>query len=161
MPRGETRTCARPFLRKGPHISGMLWTLLYCITLPLLAFSLDASDVLARRSASCQRPSKFDEARLALQWSPGICYNIINKVCTVNVDRFTIHGLWPSRVGGNDPQNCCNKPFDAKLIKHLEPKLKVRKVVVLKEYLINLLFHHEGNLDDHICRQRKSQLLGS
>lgn len=115
----QKRACARP---PSVMILAILGTLFHLLPLVVL---LDPSDVLARRSTSCQRPGKFDEARLALQWSPGICFNIINKSCVVNVDRFTIHGLWPSKVGGNDPQNCCNKPFDAKLIRHLEPKLKV------------------------------------
>ena len=153
----EIRACARPESVMNLAIFISL------IQLPLV-FSLDPSDVLARRSASCQRPGKFDEARFALQWSPGICYNIINKVCLVNVDKFTIHGLWPSKIGGNDPQNCCNKPFDAKLIKHLEPKLKVSSYMMKEYNILNISsfihsFIHSfkchtnpGNLDHNIYR---------
>lgn len=123
MALGLSRACARP-----SYLLVMNFAICVFLHLPLVTLTFNASDVLARRSTSCQRPGKFDEARLALQWSPGICYRIINKSCAVNVDKFTIHGLWPSRVGSNDPSNCCSKPFDGKLIKHLEPKLKVRIV---------------------------------
>lgn len=80
------------------------------------------------QAPACEIPKKFDEVRLALQWTPAICQD---QNCAKSVNEFTVHGLWPSNNSGNDPEFCCSRPFSMQAIKSLEPKLNVSIISIV------------------------------
>lgn len=65
--------------------------------------------------------SKSDYLKLSVQWGPGFCKT---KGCSAP-PRFTIHGLWPSRIDNAYlPRNCIGEPeFDTGYIGRLQDRL--------------------------------------
>lgn len=98
--------------------------------------STSASSSLYSRPP-CERPGKFDELRLAIEWIPGVCLELNrtgDRTCESVADEFIIHGLWPSRVNSTDQNNCCTRKFELSNIKHLVPRLEVSSQMQLNRF---------------------------
>lgn len=70
----------------------------------------------------CHTNYNFDYTQLTLQWAPGVC-STSPRACKREVgSHFTIHGMWPTIRGTQEPDYCCfDNTFD---FKALEPIMK-------------------------------------
>ncbi|KAF9591914.1 hypothetical protein IFM89_010272 [Coptis chinensis] len=73
-------------------------------------------------------PNSFDYYIFALQWGVSVC-NAAGTHC-LRKDRgqpkFTIHGLWPSKLKGRHPSECNpSNVFDPTLVKDLQGRLDI------------------------------------
>lgn len=72
----------------------------------------------------CKTNYKFDYIQLTLMWPPGSC-STSPKVCIREVNNhFTIHGMWPTIKGTEEPSNCCfDNTFDFRALEPIMPIL--------------------------------------
>lgn len=65
----------------------------------------------------CKTNYKFDYVQLTLMWAPGAC-STSPKECIREENRFfTVHGMWPTIKGTQEPSNCCfDNTFDFKAL---------------------------------------------
>lgn len=65
------------------------------------------------KHGDCKNNYDFDYIQLTLQWAPGFC-RTHPEGCSKSQNRhFTIHGMWPTQSGTEEPSFCCfNNRFD-------------------------------------------------
>lgn len=95
-----------------------------------------------RKQGDCKNNYEFDYIQLTLQWPPGFC-RTHPEGCSKSQDRhFTIHGMWPTQTGTEEPSFCCyNNIFD---LKALEPIMDD-----LEEYWPSLTSKGNGEFWSH------------
>lgn len=70
---------------------------------------------------SCSLDYNWDSLMLTLQWPAAICRK---KYCNIKPENiFTVHGLWPNKVGSYSYGNCCGDSYDPSRVFDLEPEL--------------------------------------
>lgn len=72
----------------------------------------------------CRTNYKFDYVQLTLIWAPGSC-STSPQECKKSTNRhLTIHGMWPTIKGTQEPSNCCfDNTFDFSALKPILPDL--------------------------------------
>lgn len=73
---------------------------------------------------NCLDDYEFDIIQLAIYWVPGFCR--LDKKCKPDINPvFSIHGLWPTRIGDYGPQYCCHKKdWQSRWIRFIRLQLK-------------------------------------
>ncbi|RWS19734.1 ribonuclease Oy-like protein, partial [Leptotrombidium deliense] len=70
----------------------------------------------------CEKAKPFAYLSLVLQWAPGVCYR--NDKCHEFDEKWTIHGNWPENSAKEFPEFCCNKNFNASVLKPILNDIK-------------------------------------
>lgn len=72
----------------------------------------------------CKTNYKFDYVQLTLMWAPGAC-STSPKECVREENRyFTVHGMWPTIRGTQEPSDCCfDNTFDIRALQPILPVL--------------------------------------
>lgn len=72
----------------------------------------------------CHTDYRFDYTQLTLMWAPGTCRTSPHACKRTESKHFTIHGMWPTLKGTEEPDFCCfDNTFDYDSIKPLLPAL--------------------------------------
>ncbi|RWS23356.1 ribonuclease Oy-like protein [Leptotrombidium deliense] len=72
-----------------------------------MPFQSETSEIVD--SDLCPSVSPFNYIALSLTWTPGFCFQ--NEKCiNLPVNRWTIHGTWPSNYAAPSPSYCCIAP---------------------------------------------------
>lgn len=72
----------------------------------------------------CKTNYKFDYIQLTLIWAPGSCSTSAQECKREENRHFTVHGMWPTIKGTQEPSNCCfDNTFDYKSLTKLMPLL--------------------------------------
>lgn len=75
-------------------------------------------------SDHCKTNYKYDYVQLTLQWAPGVCSTSPRECTRVENRYFTIHGMWPTITGTQEPANCCfDNTFNYPAVKPIEKDL--------------------------------------
>lgn len=90
------------------------------------------------RGDNCKTNYKFDYVQLTLMWAPGSCSTSAQECKRVERNHFTVHGMWPTIKGTQEPSDCCfDNTFDYKALEPLLP--------TLNEYWFSYYDSHGGN----------------
>lgn len=66
-----------------------------------------------RSDGHCSTNYKYDYIQLTLQWAPGVCSTSPRSCDRIVNNHFTVHGMWPTIKGTEEPANCCfDNTFD-------------------------------------------------
>lgn len=89
-----------------------------------LAFLCLSSLLLVSNGDTCSTKYNFDYVQLTLMWAPGSC-STSPRECKHEVkNHFTVHGMWPTIKGTQEPANCCfDNTFDYKALDPILPLL--------------------------------------
>lgn len=86
----------------------------------------------------CKTNYNFDYIALTLLWPPGSCSTSPRECKQEKNTHFTVHGMWPTIKGTEEPSNCCfDNTFDFSALSNLLP--------TLNEYWFNFYNSNNGN----------------
>lgn len=134
------------FLRRIARVL-FVFTLLLCI-LFISSFYVHQKQMRPPPMKRISCPvEQYDYDLLAFRWTPTLC---LKKECVSNVERWQIHGLWPTFFNGSWPSFCCKDSdhdkkrkycckdlvFNPKKIKTILIPLEVSNQVYPLHYLI-------------------------
>lgn len=72
----------------------------------------------------CKTNYKFDYVQLTLIWAPGSCSTSPQECKRTTNSHFTVHGMWPTIKGTQEPSDCCfDNTFDFAAIQPILPLL--------------------------------------
>lgn len=72
----------------------------------------------------CKTNYKFDYVQLTLMWAPGACSTSPKECVRVENRYFTVHGMWPTLRGTQEPSDCCfDNTFDIRALQPILPIL--------------------------------------
>lgn len=74
--------------------------------------------------SGCKTNYRFDYTQLTLMWPPGACRTSSTECKRIESKHFTVHGMWPTIKGTQEPDFCCfDNTFYFDAIKPLLPAL--------------------------------------
>lgn len=86
----------------------------------------------------CKTNYKFDYIALTLIWPPGFCSTSPRECKHEKNTHFTVHGMWPTIKGTEEPSNCCfDNTFDFSALSNILP--------ILNEYWLSFYNSNNGN----------------